>query len=197
MITLNIDAEFQALCPPLRDEERKLLEASLEAEGCREPLRVWRGEAPICSDCGQAIHPWPEKVRFLGEDRNYSIKHYYEAFYDISYHHEEIKDVVTAVCSNIDCVREGDIIEILDWTLLDGHNRYRYFQEHPKPYQQFEIKEVRNLPTREDAKLWILRNQLGRRNLETFQYCSLTLQYLNERMAARAKENKTKDVGRR
>jgi hypothetical protein len=39
--TLEIDREFQALCPPLQAEEREQLEASMLAEGCREPLCVW------------------------------------------------------------------------------------------------------------------------------------------------------------
>jgi hypothetical protein len=38
-------AEFQALIPPLGTEEAQLLEASLLAEGCREPLTVWDSEA--------------------------------------------------------------------------------------------------------------------------------------------------------
>jgi hypothetical protein len=40
-MTLTIDPEFQALCPPLLPEEREQLEASLVAEGCRDPLCVW------------------------------------------------------------------------------------------------------------------------------------------------------------
>lgn len=36
-----IDPEIQALIPPLREEERTLLEDSLRAEGCRDPLVVW------------------------------------------------------------------------------------------------------------------------------------------------------------
>jgi len=38
-----IDPEIQALIPPLREEERTLLEESLCAEGCRDPLAVWEG----------------------------------------------------------------------------------------------------------------------------------------------------------
>lgn len=43
-MTLTIDPEFQALCPPLKAEELAQLEASLLAEGCREPLCVWRAD---------------------------------------------------------------------------------------------------------------------------------------------------------
>lgn len=40
---VSIDKEFKELCPPLAIEERSLLEASIESEGCRDPLDVWRG----------------------------------------------------------------------------------------------------------------------------------------------------------
>ena len=40
---LAIDKDFQALCPPLSPEEANLLEASIESEGCREAIVVWRG----------------------------------------------------------------------------------------------------------------------------------------------------------
>lgn len=55
----TIDQEFADLCPPLTPEERNLLTASIDAEGCREPLIVWKEEEilldghnrfDICSD---------------------------------------------------------------------------------------------------------------------------------------------------
>lgn len=42
MAIVHIDPAFQAQIPPLRPEERETLEASLQAEGCRDPLVVWR-----------------------------------------------------------------------------------------------------------------------------------------------------------
>ena len=42
MCTIVIDPEFQALIPPLQAEERKQLEANIIADGCRDPLVVWR-----------------------------------------------------------------------------------------------------------------------------------------------------------
>jgi hypothetical protein len=42
---LVIDSEFQALIPPLTDDERQQLAANLEADGCLDPLKVWvRGD---------------------------------------------------------------------------------------------------------------------------------------------------------
>jgi ParB/Sulfiredoxin domain len=45
--------------------------------------------------------------------------------------------------------------------LLDGHNRHAICTKRQKRY---EIREIK-LPNRESAKLWILTQQLGRRNL--------------------------------
>lgn len=40
---MTIDPEFRALIPPLQADERAQLEVNLAAEGCREPLVLWRG----------------------------------------------------------------------------------------------------------------------------------------------------------
>jgi N6-adenosine-specific RNA methylase IME4 len=42
-MSLRIDAEFRRLIPPLREEERAQLEENLAANGCRDPLVLWRG----------------------------------------------------------------------------------------------------------------------------------------------------------
>jgi 16S rRNA G966 N2-methylase RsmD len=41
---IRIDAELQRMIPPLDQAEVDLLEASIVAEGCRDPLVVWKGE---------------------------------------------------------------------------------------------------------------------------------------------------------
>jgi len=41
---VKIDQEFLALCPSLTPEEANLLEASIDAHGCRDPLIVWKEE---------------------------------------------------------------------------------------------------------------------------------------------------------
>jgi N6-adenosine-specific RNA methylase IME4 len=40
---LKIDSEFKTVIPPLSESERAELERSILAEGCRDPLVVWRG----------------------------------------------------------------------------------------------------------------------------------------------------------
>lgn len=41
MKELTIDSEFRELCRPLTDEERSILKASIESEGCRDAIIVW------------------------------------------------------------------------------------------------------------------------------------------------------------
>ncbi len=62
-------------------------------------------------------------------------------------------------------VSEGCRDALVVWaeqnTLLDGHNRKRICDEHGIDYDVIEV----SLPDRDSAIAWVLRNQLGRRNL--------------------------------
>ena len=58
-----------------------------------------------------------------------------------------------------------DALVVWDDTLVDGHNRYRICTKHNIPYQVVQ-KEFGN---RDEVLLWMLKNQLGRRNLNDFQ----------------------------
>ena len=98
---LTVDPEFRDLIPPLNEEELKLPEASLVADGCESPLIVWNG------------------------------------------------------------------------VIVDGHNRYAICRKHDIP---FTIQE-KNFSSRDDAMLWMLRNQLGRRNLNNYQRLELVLKF--------------------
>jgi len=53
--------------------------------------------------------------------------------------------------------------------LLDGHNRYEICQELGQTFQVVE----REFPDKDRAMLWILKNQLGRRNLSEIQFMLL------------------------
>jgi N6-adenosine-specific RNA methylase IME4/ParB-like chromosome segregation protein Spo0J len=99
VVDLQIDPEFKALIPPLAEEERQQLEANIRADGCRDPLVVWKG------------------------------------------------------------------------LILDGHNRYEICSENGWRYRTVD----QMLATRDDAKIWIIRNQFGRRNLQPFQRGELAL----------------------
>ena len=57
--------------------------------------------------------------------------------------------------------------------IVDGHNRYAICRKHEIP---FAIQE-KNFSSRDDAMLWMLRNQLGRRNLNNYQRVELVLKF--------------------
>jgi site-specific DNA-methyltransferase (adenine-specific) len=63
-------------------------------------------------------------------------------------------------------LEEGIREPLITWNgiLIDGHNRYRIAQEHDMNYETLE-KEFENL---NDVKVWMVNNQLGRRNLQDF-----------------------------
>jgi hypothetical protein len=98
--TLHIDPELQTWLDPLSPTELAGLEASLLADGCRDPLVVW-------ADC-----------------------------------------------------------------LLDGHNRYALCMKHGIAFQTVEKT---GLVTKEDAMLWMIGNQLGKRNMTDFARVMLAL----------------------
>lgn len=54
---------------------------------------------------------------------------------------------------------------------MDGHQRYEICQKHGIPFKIVEI-ECQN---RDDAKLWIIQNQLARRNLTHYGRCVVAL----------------------
>lgn len=109
-MTLNIDKEFQALIPPLTEEERSALELSLLTDGCRDALVVWNG------------------------------------------------------------------------TLIDGHNRYAICQQHGIPFQIVEL----DFPDRNAVIVWMIQNQLGRRNITDYTRGRLALR-LKDAIATQAK----------
>ncbi len=75
--------------------------------------------------------------------------------------------------------KEGNRDELVIWKgkniLLDGHNRYKICIAHniplKKPFIELEFE------SKEKAKLWIIKNQFGRRNLSSYQRGVLALKY--------------------
>ena len=66
------------------------------------------------------------------------------------------------------CIKEGIRDSLVVWTtpsgaqfLIDGHNRYKIAQSHNLEYQ---VKEM-EFSNRDEVKVWIAKNQMGRRNL--------------------------------
>ena len=64
-------------------------------------------------------------------------------------------------------LQEGCRDALIVWgdTLIDGHNRFEICTRHNIP---FEITEM-FFPSRDDVKLWMMKNQLSRRNLNDMQ----------------------------
>jgi hypothetical protein len=93
---IKIDPEIQSLIPPLKPDELAKLRDSIQKEGCRDPLVIWKENS----------------------------------------------------------------------VLLDGHNRYAICQDLGK---RFSVREM-EFPDIDHALLWVLNNQLGRRNLSNTQF---------------------------
>lgn len=74
--------------------------------------------------------------------------------------------------------------------LLDGHNRYDICQRLKLPFQMIEI----TVASRDDAKIWIIQNQFGRRNLSPYTRAELALR-LEPLIAGRAKANQRASGG--
>ena len=86
--------------------------------------------------------------------------------------------------------RDGCREDILTWRgfVIDGHNRLEICEELHKPYTTRPIVELKS---RGEVIEWILRNQLGRRNLTAMQRAELALK-LKDAVAAEAKARQVK-----
>lgn len=78
-------------------------------------------------------------------------------------------------------------IETWNDVIVDGHNRYEICKKHGIPFNTLE----RQFVDKNDAEIWIIKNQFARRNLSDFQKAELTLA-LKPRIAKKAKENQGK-----
>ena len=83
-------------------------------------------------------------------------------------------------------LEEGIREPLITWNgiLIDGHNRYRIAQEHDINYETLE-KEFENINR---VKEWMINNQFGRRNLNSYVRTVLVLR-LKEIISEIAKEN--------
>ena len=81
-------------------------------------------------------------------------------------------------------LKDGCRDALIVWgeVLIDGHNRYRICTEHKVPYETRQM-EFKN---RDEVLLWIMRNQLSRRNLSDFQRVEL-VRKCEEAVKAQAK----------
>lgn len=82
----------------------------------------------------------------------------------------EYNELEKSICKN------GLLSPILIWngTIIDGHNRYKICKSHR--IENIITKEM-SFSSKCEAIEWILRNQLGRRNLTDFQRNEVALKY--------------------
>ena len=80
-------------------------------------------------------------------------------------------------------IRDKSVIWKETGVLLDGHNRKRISEAHGLPWPH----EFKSFPSRDAAKVWVLTNQLGRRNLPPFVRAELALK-LEPLIASEAKK---------
>ena len=90
-------------------------------------------------------------------------------------------------------LRDGiqDALKVWQGILIDGHNRYEIAKRHGLTFTTTEMQ----FATRDDAKIWIIKNQLGRRNINDYTRGELVTQFKTI-IAARAKENQKLSEGR-
>lgn len=82
-------------------------------------------------------------------------------------------------------LEEGCRDALIVWgdILIDGHNRYEICTRHNIPFETTEMF----FASRDDAKLWMMKNQLARRNLTEAQHINIVRQ-CEEAVKAKAKE---------
>lgn len=81
-----------------------------------------------------------------------------------------------------------DAIKAWKGTILDGHNRYAICQKHRIPFKVLEMR----FASKKDAELWIVENQLGRRNLPNVTRIKLAMRKANM-LREQAKRNRSQN----
>jgi DNA modification methylase len=113
--------------------------------------------------------------------------------YDELQINDKFKNLIPPLTSDELQILEESILQhgvrdpILTWnnTIIDGHNRYTICKKHNLPFQTKELEFNNEL----EALIYIIKNQLGRRNLTDFAKTKLSIE-LNQTTAELAKQNK-------
>lgn len=92
------------------------------------------------------------------------------------------------------CVKYGikDAIKVWNRTIVDGHNRYAIAQKHKIGFRTTDMR----FKSFDEARLWIVENQFGRRNLSTYDRCALALK-LKPSFIKKAKANQMRTADNR
>ncbi len=75
-------------------------------------------------------------------------------------------------------IEDGCIFPLIVWNsvIVDGHNRYQICHENHIPFAYEEMA----FESKSAAKMWIVSNQIGRRNLTDFQCCEMVYELKDE-----------------
>jgi ParB-like chromosome segregation protein Spo0J len=93
---------------------------------------------------------------------------------------EEFKELESSIKKD-GCL---DAIKVWNNTIIDGHNRYRICTDN---HIDFDVMEM-ELDSEDDAKIWIIKNQFGRRNINAATRAMLALE-LEPLIREKAREN--------
>jgi hypothetical protein len=85
-----------------------------------------------------------------------------------------------------------DPLKLWNGAIVDGHNRYAICQKHSLPFQTTDM----HFTNRDDAKVWILRNQMGRRNLLDYQRGVVAIK-LETLLRPKAEQNREATIPKR
>ena len=91
------------------------------------------------------------------------------------------------------CLENGiqDSIKTWNGIVIDGHNRYEIAKKHGLEFKTEEME----FESRDDVKLWIIKNQLGRRNLDKWQRFDLAKQQEHiEKVKAKERQGTRTDI---
>ena len=189
---IQIDPEFKALIPPLAPDELAQLEANILRDGCRDPLVVWTippneddfdpedlagrllTEEEIEESVGDVCMGW--QAEFIARSGKFAFVRYRNPS------DEYMQDWSSSWVIGVEAPDAG-FLDSSDEVLIDGHNRHEICTRNGIEFE--ELKMV--FEDREAAELWIIQNQMGRRNLENIDKVPL-LERKREILAGQAKE---------
>ena len=103
--------------------------------------------------------------------------------------HDEIEGLTASI--KLEGCRDPLVVWDAENILLDGHNRLNICQAERIPYKVVRL----NFIDRDRAKLWILTNQLSRRNLTDDQRTGISLRVVEQRTKIEKQERARKGRG--
>lgn len=137
-------------------------------------------EAINCGVCGQLVHPTNMTAHMLDKHPIVIDPEFHELIPPQS--PEETEALETSLLT--DGCRDALVVWDETNTLIDGHHRFDICSEHGITY----TVNRKSFDSREDVIVWMITNQLARRNVSTYARAELALR-MKSAIAAKAKAN--------